>query len=106
MASLNERIRSYRNQMHLSQEYVANYLGMSRVSFTQLESGKRNVSAEDLSKLGVLFGVTSDTLLYGQQVTQPSALFARSFEELDQNDQEEIMNLIRFKQMMKAQRAK
>lgn len=106
MEKLNERIKMYRNQLHLSQEYVAKYLGVNRATFTQIELGNRKVSAEDLAKLGTLFGVSSDALLYGQDLLQPTTLFARSFDNLDEIDQEEIMNLIRFKQMMKAQRTK
>ena len=71
-----------------------------------MELGNRKVSAEELSKLSSLFGVSSDSLLYGGQTTQPTALFARSFENLDEDDQAEIMNLIRYKEMMKAQRSK
>lgn len=106
MKELNERIKMFRNQLHLSQEYVANYLGVNRATFTQIELGNRKVSAEELAKLGLLFGVTSDALLYGQESLQPTALFARTFDSLDETDKEEILNLIRFKQMMKAQREK
>jgi transcriptional regulator with XRE-family HTH domain len=106
MKALNERIKNYRNQLHLSQEYVANYLGVNRATVTQMELGKRKVSADELSKLSTLFGVTTDTLLHDDSVSQPATLFARSFESLDENDQAEIMNLIRFKEMMKAQRDK
>lgn len=106
MLELCERIKQYRTQLHLSQEYVAEYLEISRVAFTQMELGNRKVSAEELSKLSSLFGVSSDSLLHGGQTTQPTALFARSFENLDEDDQAEIMNLIRYKEMMKAQRSK
>lgn len=104
MNRLNERIRTYRNQLRLSQDYVAKYLGINRAAFTQIELGKRKVSADELSSLSCLFGVSADILLNGQKKPQPASLFARSFESLDETDREEIMNLIRFKQMMKAQR--
>jgi len=106
MKNLNERIKVYRNQLHLSQEYVAKYIGVNRATFTQVELGNRKVSAEELAKLATLFGVSSDALLYGQKIDQPSTVFARAFDSLDETDQEEIMNLMRFKQMMKAQRVR
>lgn len=106
MKQLNERMKELRTQLHLSQEYVANYLGINRATFTQMENGNRKVTAEDVSKLSILFGVSADSLLHGVEISQPATVFARSFESLDETDQTEIMNLIRFKEQMKAQRAK
>lgn len=101
---INERVKEYRNKLHLSQEYVANFLGVNRATFTQMENGKRKITAEDISKLSELFGVTADTILYGNFVSEPTTVFARSFEKLDDNDKAEIMNLIRFKEQLKLQR--
>ncbi len=98
------RIKEYRNQLHLSQVYVANYLGINRATYTQMENGNRKITAEDLSKLSTLFGVSADMLLNNEEISPPATVFARSFEKLDAVDQEEIMNLIRFKEQMKRQR--
>lgn len=106
MKGLNERIRALRTQHNLSQEYVASYLGMNRTSFNQLENGNRKTTAEDVSKLSALFGVSTDMLLHGEKISPPAAVFARSFESLDENDQAEILNIIRFKEQMMAQRKK
>lgn len=103
---INERIREYRIQLQLSQEYVANYLQVNRATFSQIELGNRKITAEEVAKLGILFGVSSDTLLYGEKIETPSVAFARSFEQLDEIDQNEILNLIRFKEMMKMQKNK
>ena len=104
MMSINDRVKSLRTQLHLSQDYVAKYLG--RPTFTQMENGNRKILAEELSKLSVLFGISVDALLNENELSQPATVFARSFERLDESDQAEIMNLIRFKEQMKAQRAK
>ena len=103
--NINERIKNYRNQLHLSQEYVANFLGINRATYTQMENGNRKITAEDVFKLSDLFGVTADALLYENKMSQPATVFARSFEKLDENDQAEIMNLIKFKEQMKMQRS-
>lgn len=105
MMNINERIKNYRNQLHLSQEYVANFLGINRATYTQMEKGNRKITAEDVSKLSDLFGVTADALLNEIKLSQPVTVFARSFEKLDENDQAEIMNLIKFKEQMKMQRS-
>lgn len=105
MMNINVRIKNYRNQLHLSQEYVANFLGINRATYTQMENGNRKITAEDVSKLSDLFGVTADALLNENKLSQPATVFARSFEKLDENDQTEIMNLIKFKEQMKMQRS-
>lgn len=106
MRSINERIKEYRNRLHLSQVYVANYLGINRATYTQMENGNRKITAEDILRLSNLFGVSADSLLNNNDISQPATIFARSFEKLDEVDQEEIMNLIRFKEQMKMQRVK
>ena len=102
---INERIKNFRNRLHLSQEYVANFWEINRATYTQMENGKRKITAEDISRLSELFGVTADALLNENKISQPSTVFARSFEKLDENDQAEIMNLIKFKEQMKMQRS-
>lgn len=104
MKKLNEKIKKLRTQLNLSQEYVAKHLGINRTAFTQMENGNRKVMAEDLEKLSILFGVSADYLLNDDEMSQPAVMFARSFESLDETDKAEIMNLIRFKEQIKAQR--
>jgi len=101
MEGLNERIKEYRNNLHLSQEYVANYLGIKRSTYTQMELGNREVHVDELSKLSTLFGVSSDELLSKDVISEPTMLFARSFEKLSETDQAEILNLMKFKESMK-----
>lgn len=106
MRTVYERIKEFRNQLHLSQMYVANYLEINRATYTQMENGNRKITADEISKLSTLFGVSADTLLNDNEISQPAVVFARSFEKLDEADQEEIMNMIRFKEQMKLQRGK
>lgn len=106
MTKVYERIKEYRNQLNLSQAYISSYLGVNRATYTQMENGKRKITVEDLSKLSILFGVSADSLLNDNEISQPATIFARSFDNLDEDDQAEIMNLIRFKEQIKSQRKK
>lgn len=106
MKTIHERMKELRTELHLSQDYVAKYLNVSRSTLSQMENGNRKILADELSKLCTLFGVTADSLLGNAEMSQPTTVFARSFENLDETDQAEIMNLIRFKEQMKAQRVK
>lgn len=101
MSVLNERIKELRLRFHLSQEYVARYLGVSRATFTQMENGKRKILAEEIPKLCLLFGVSADTLFGNTEMSPPSIIFARCFEKLSVEDQAEVMNLIRFKELLR-----
>lgn len=85
----------------MSQNYVAEHLGIGRSAVAEIESGKRKASAEELRKLSELFLIPADELLCGKIVDMPVQIFARIFESLDEADQVEIMNLIEFKEAIK-----
>ena len=99
--SVNERIKDLRNKLHLSQEYVARYLGINRASYTQIENGNRRITVDEVIKLSKLYGLSTDSILLEKKENIPNAVFARGFEELDEQDQAEIINLIKFKQRSK-----
>ena len=101
MSKINERIKKARADLHLSQEYVANFVGVNRSAIVEIEAGKRKVSAEELGKFGELFQISTDELLHGRDTSMPIQMFARKFGSLDETDQQEILNLIEFKRMMK-----
>lgn len=101
MEMLNERIKKARNDLHLSQDYVAKFLGINRTAIVEIEAGHRKVSADELGKLSELFQISSDELLNGHLTEMPSQIFARSFGSLDENDQKEILNMIEFKKRIK-----
>ena len=101
MRAIYERIKEARTELHLSQDYVAKFLGVNRTAIVEIESGKRKVSADELGKLSELFQIPADELLNGRSTEMPVQMFARRFGALDEADQQEILNLIEFKRMMK-----
>ena len=94
-------IKEARTELHLSQDYVAKFLGVNRTAIVEIESGKRKVSADELGKFSELFQIPADELLNGRSTEMPVQMFARRFGALDEADQQEILNLIEFKRMMK-----
>lgn len=70
-------------------------------AIVEIESGKRKVSADELGKFSELFQIPADELLNGRSTEMPVQMFARRFGALDEADQQEILNLIEFKRMMK-----
>lgn len=102
MNELGTRLRKAREYIGLTQEDVARLMDVSRVIITNIEAGTRKVSAEELSKFAKIYGWTMEDLLEGEKEEQENVqMFARSFSELSDVDQEEIINLIKFKKMYK-----
>ena len=60
-----ERVRELRTQKNMSQEKFALYIDMDRTYFASVESGKRNISLESISKIADGFGITLEELFKG-----------------------------------------
>lgn len=84
--SLDVRIRNHRMDCHLSQEKVAELVGVSRQAVTKWESGQSAPSTENLFKLAEIFGTTVDLLLAdGTAEEQPAvAEQVAAFLEMEQ----------------------
>ena len=102
---LNERLKDKRIKFHLSQEYVASYLGVKRTAIVEIESGKRKVSAQELGKFSELYNISCDELLKGRNENMYAEILLQEFSGLDEYDKNEILNLISFKKMMKTKRS-
>ena len=95
MNELGTRLKKAREYLGLTQEDVAKLMGVSRVIITNIEAGIRKVSAEELSRFAKIYGWTMEELLEGnrgENIEMP--MFARTFNELSKEDQDEIINLI------------
>ena len=60
---LGTKIKTTRENLGLSQERVAELLGVNRVTISQIENGERKISAEEIAKLARIFNTPSDVLL-------------------------------------------
>ena len=54
---ITERVTELREKSGLTQEEVANKIGISRQRWIMVEKGDRDLSTEELGKLAILFGV-------------------------------------------------
>jgi transcriptional regulator with XRE-family HTH domain len=63
MISLGRRIKQIRVSLGMSQQSLAEKLGVSRPSISQIENGARKVCAEELEKLAAVFNLSVDALL-------------------------------------------
>ena len=96
-----ERLRKARNELGFSQEYVADYLGISRSTMTQIELGNRKITTEELVKFCKLYCLSADYLLdIGTDDKGQQPFLSHMFNDLNENDRQEIINLIAFKRAM------
>ncbi len=71
---LGDRLKKARVDCGLTQQQVADLLGIDRSSYTYYETGKSKVSTQTLRLLAVVFGVEFNSLLY----EEPPALVFHS----------------------------
>ena len=62
--ALGENIKSRREELKLSQEYIAEQLGVSRQAIAKWEGGQSSPNSENLIKLANLLSVPIDELLF------------------------------------------
>ena len=63
MVAIGQRIKELRVKTGISQQKLADTLGVSRPTITQIEAGERKVSSDELIKLSEIFDCTLEHLL-------------------------------------------
>lgn len=61
--SLSENIKNKRKELKLSQEYIADQLGVSRQAVSKWETGQSEPTASNLVELAALFGISLSELV-------------------------------------------
>lgn len=54
---IGEKIKKFRESKNLSQEFVADYLGISQTAYSKIESNQTKLTADRISSLASLFDV-------------------------------------------------
>ena len=72
---LSNKLRLYRRDMHLSQEQVANALGVDRSTYAYYETGKNRPNISMLTQISLLYGVSMAKLIEDEIImTEPAAV--------------------------------
>ncbi len=74
-AQVGNNVGAKRTEAGLSQDYVANQLGLSLPEYQEYESGGRRFGAERLLRLARLFGVSPEEFFEGLSGAAPRELF-------------------------------
>lgn len=92
-----ERIKNLRIERRLTQQEVADALGVSKNTIYSWENGVRSPTLDMLSTLADFFGVSADYLLGRENVPEhvsPSTLAARNTEGMPLVSEERVKELI------------
>ena len=98
-AAIAARLALARKQAGLTQGQVAAILGLSRPSVSEVEAGRRNVSAPELAKLAEVYGVSVGWLSCAgtekpDTMRDRVQLAARQLGKLKPEDFEKVINLL------------
>lgn len=92
------RLRSAREAAGLSQGQVARRLEMHRPTISEIEAGRRKVTAEELNKFGDLYGIDANWITNGasEGVGEPDKIMlaARELSHLKPKDLDRLMGLL------------
>ena|SRR5260221_6143127 len=99
-AGLATRLRIAREQAGLSQGQVAKMLNLHRPTISEIEAGRRKVTAEELSTFADIYGVSLSWLLEGQNDNQDAyeakvELAARELANLKPEDLQRLLDLLK-----------
>ena len=63
MVHIGKRIKDLREGLSMSQQKLADMLGIARPTISQIESGDRKICADEILKLSQIFNISADMLL-------------------------------------------
>lgn len=93
-----QRLRTAREAAGLKQAQVAKKLGLHRPTISEIEAGRRRVSAEELAVLADLYGVEVQWLTNTETSTKEESdkilIAARQLSKLKDRDLDRLMKLV------------
>ncbi len=101
MKSIGKRIKDLREELGMSQQKLAEMLGVARPTISQIESGTRKLCAEEMLKLSQIFNISVDLLLDIKM--SPEVVFKEAAKESEKKPSMRInvpqKNLEKFKEV-------
>jgi transcriptional regulator with XRE-family HTH domain len=98
-SSLANRLREARELAGLSQSQVAKMLDLHRPAISEIEAGRRDVSASELARFAEIYGVSTEWLLgkalEGAREDQQLLMAARELSKIGEDDFNRLMKVIR-----------
>ncbi len=96
--SVTERLREARETAGLSQGQVAKKLKMHRPTVSEIEAGRRKVSAQELERFSTLYGVSVEWILSGtagdEKANAKLLMAARELSKMSESDLNRLMKTL------------
>jgi len=91
------RLQAARRQAGLTQSQVAKILKLQRPTISEIEAGRRNVSANELAEFSNVYGVSVDWLTSREQkgINPSVELAARELSKLKKEDLDSVLELLK-----------
>lgn len=97
--SIQNRLREAREASGLSQGQVAKKLEMHRPTVSEIEAGRRKVSAQEIEQFSKIYGVPIDWIINGSNADDPAdariLIAARELSKMSETDLERLMTTLR-----------
>jgi transcriptional regulator with XRE-family HTH domain len=107
-AQIAGRLRLAREAAGLSQGQVAKHLDLHRPTISEIEAGRRRVSAEEIASFAILYGVDVNWLTEGSDSpntgTERIMLAARHLSKLKDQDLDRLLELLQMLRGSEGQR--
>lgn len=92
-----KKIKETRQYIGLTQQQVADSLSIPRSAISDIETGKRKLTAEELKKIANLFRHPVNHFLGEEtEIAEDVAVLARTAESLSENDRKELLRFAKF----------
>lgn len=92
--TIGQRIRKFRKINALSQEALAEKVGISTTHMSHIETGNTKLSLAVLVNLSLALGVSTDDLLFGQPPVNKNTLMNKTVEILENCTPQELTIII------------
>ncbi|MHA1876614.1 MAG: type II toxin-antitoxin system antitoxin SocA domain-containing protein [Promethearchaeota archaeon] len=100
--SLGNKLKQLRQNVGLSQKQFSDLLNINRVAVSQIESGTRKITAEEITKIAKVFNISTDDLL--NPIKKIKIVFDRTKEKTPTKEEIRInvpqKNLKKFKEVL------
>lgn len=94
-----ERLKEARTLAGLSQESAAKILGIQRPAISEIESGKRKVSAEEIIQFSNLYKVSTSWLLLKDEteaeMDEQLKVAARELSKMNEADRKKLLDILK-----------
>ncbi len=94
LETMGTRIALRRKELHLTQEQLAEKMGVSLQTISNIELGKKAIRPQNLANLCTYLEVTSDYVLYGKRTERQMGDLMKKMSALTQAEYQAVQKIV------------